>query len=69
MAQYGIRIRTTTRHEYFLPNPTNHVEFYKALSYAYQEYKDNMRTETVSDDAVWVTHSDDEITIYWEEAS
>jgi len=67
MAQFEKRINTTTRHEYVLPDPANHAEVHKALSYAYQEYKDNMRKAAVSDDAVWITHSDDEIIIYWEE--
>lgn len=67
MAQYEKRIRTTTRHEYVLATPANHAEVHKALSYAYQEYRDHMRTDAVSDDAVWITHGDEDITIYWEE--
>jgi hypothetical protein len=66
MAQYEQRARETIRHEYVLPNPANHAEIGKALSAAYQDYK--LATDrSVSDDAVWVTHADEEIIIYWEE--
>jgi len=66
MAQYEQRVKTLTIHEYVLPNPANHAEVGKAFSGAYQDYKDAMG-RGVSDDAVWITHADDEIIIYWEE--
>lgn len=66
MAQYEERTKTITRHEYVLPNPANHAEVGKALSGAYQDYKDAMG-HGISDDSVWVTHADEEIIIYWEE--
>jgi hypothetical protein len=66
MAQFEKRIRTTTAHQYVLPNPANQAEFQKAMSYAYQEYGDNTGRE-VYDDSIWVTHADEEIIIYWEE--
>jgi hypothetical protein len=66
MAQYEQRTKTINRYEYVLPNPANHAEIGKALSAAYQDYK--LATDrSVSDDAVWITHADDEIIIYWEE--
>jgi hypothetical protein len=68
MAQYEQRSRTTERHEYVLPNPANHAEIGKALSGAYQDYKDATGRPGVPDDAVWITHADDEIIIYWEES-
>ena len=67
MAQYEARTRTTTVHEYVMPNPVNLAEFSKAMSYAYQEYT-AATGKNVSDDSTWVTHKDDEIIIYWEEA-
>ena len=68
MAQFEKRIKSTTRHEYVLPNPANHAEIGKALGYAYQEYKDGTGKD-IYDDSVWITHSDDEIIIYWEESN
>lgn len=69
MAQFEKRTRTTTRHEYVLPNPANHAEVHKALAYAYQEYAGHKNTASVSDDALWFTHTDEELTIYWEESN
>jgi hypothetical protein len=37
------------------------------VSYAYQEYS-SATGKNVSDDSIWVTHRDEEIIIYWEEA-
>jgi len=65
MAQYYPRTKTTTVHEYVMPNPVNLAEFSKAMSYAYQEYQGGGRT--LADDSIWVTHKDNEIIIYWEE--
>lgn len=66
MAVFEKRARTVTTHEYVMPNPVNWVEYEKALSYALQEYR-HAKGESISDDAIWVTHQDDEIIIYWEE--
>jgi len=66
VAQFEKRIKTTTVHQYVLPNPANHVEVNKALLHAYQEYTD-ATGKSVFDDSVWITHADDEIIIYWEE--
>lgn len=68
MALYSERTRNTTRHEYVLPNPTCQGEFMKAISAAYQDYT-RVTGKQVYDDSVWVTHADEEIIIYWEEAS
>ena len=67
MAQWDKRVRTTTVHEYVMPNPVNLGEVSRAMSAAYQEYT-RTTGKNVSDDSVWVTHTDDEIIIYWEES-
>jgi hypothetical protein len=67
VAQYECRTKTTTRHEYVLPNPCNWVEFSKAMSYAHQEYT-SANGNPAADDSIWVTHADEEIIIYWEES-
>jgi hypothetical protein len=66
MAVYYPRTKTTTTHEYVMPNPVNQAEFYKAMSYAHQEYLSAHHRDP-SDDSIYVTHNDDEIVIYWEE--
>lgn len=67
MALYSERKKQTTRHEYVVPNPVNAAEFTKALSAAYQDYTRETGKQ-VADDSIWVTHADEEIIIYWEEA-
>ena len=66
MALYAERTKQTTRHEYVVPDLVNATEFTKALSAAYQGYQ-SATGRSVADDSVWVTHSDEEIVIYWEE--
>ena len=66
MAVYEKRRRETVVHELAMPNPVNLTEFSKAMSYAFQEYS-GQTGRNASDDSIWVTHSDEEIIIYWEE--
>jgi L-rhamnose isomerase len=66
MAVFEKRARTVTTHEYVMPNPVNWVEYNKAMNYALQECE-SVKRKPASDDAIWVTHEDDEIIIYWEE--
>jgi hypothetical protein len=68
MALYTTRKRQTTVHEYVLPNPVNLGEVTKAMSAAYADY--TARTgRNVSDDSIYVTHTDEEIILYFEESS
>jgi hypothetical protein len=66
MAVWEKRVRETVVHEYVMPNPVNLAEVGKAMSAAYQDYT-RATGKNVADDSVWVTHSDEEIIIYWEE--
>jgi hypothetical protein len=67
MAVWEKRIRETVVHEYVMPNPVNLWEVSRAMAAAYQDYT-RLTGKNVADDSVWVTHSDEEIIIYWEES-
>ena len=65
MAVYTKRKRERVVHEYVMPNPVCLGEFAKAMSAAYADYS-QLTGKNISDDSLWVTHADEEITIYWE---
>ena len=66
MAQWSKRKVTTARHEYVVAKPCNWVEMHKALDAAASGYKEITR-RPLADDSMWVTSTDEEIIIYWEQ--
>ncbi len=68
MADFSSRKVTVTRHEWFVPVGSNHVEFlkaYNAAQAAYRTYNAFPQTYELSDDALWVTSDGEEIVIYF----
>lgn len=67
MAEYSTRIKTTKRHEVVLHNPTNWVEFTKALNVAVMSWQNAHATERQPwDNSLVVEANEDEIIISFE---
>lgn len=63
------RTVTTTRHEYILRSPPPIGELNKAVNWAFSDKTAAMTEDRHADDAPTVEARDDEIVIYWEEAT
>lgn len=62
------RKTTTTRHEYLVRQPAAYGDVREAMQFAIRD-KDAAGLQTSSDDALMVTHDDENIIVFWEEAS
>ena len=66
MAAYETRTKTTVRHEFVLPNPTNWAELSKAVTAIEHDLKAN-GMDASYDDVVTVAATEEEIILSWEE--
>ncbi|MBT2537219.1 hypothetical protein [Arthrobacter sp. ISL-69] len=60
------RNTTTVRHEYLVPQPAAYGDVQEAIMFAKRDASDAGK-DTSYDDAMHVTHDDDNIIVYWEE--
>jgi len=68
MSAVDRRTTTTVRHEYLVRNPAPHADVQEALLFAKRDAA-AAGQDTSYDDALWVTHNDDNIIVYWEEVT
>lgn len=61
------RTKVTTRHEYVVKDPAPYGEVQEAIMFAKRDAQ-AAGIDTSYDDAMHVTHDDDHIIVYWEEA-
>lgn len=61
------RTTTTVRHEYLVPLPAAYGDVLEAIDFAKRDAA-AAGIKTSYDDAMHVTHDDDNIIVYWEEA-
>ena len=62
-----MRTRTTVRHEYVVPEPAAYGDVMEAISFAKRDASAAGK-DTSYDDAMHVTHDDENIIVYWDEA-
>jgi hypothetical protein len=65
MSVVTMRNRTTVRHEYLVPQPAAYGDVMEAISFAKRDAADAGK-DTSYDDAMHVTHDDENIIVYWE---
>jgi len=58
----------TTRNEYLVPQPAAYGDVREAMQFALRD-KDDAGYETSYDDSLMVTHSHENIIVYWEEVA
>lgn len=66
MSVVTIRTRVTTRHEYVVPQPAAYGDVQEAIMFAKRDAQAAGK-DTSYDDAMHVTHDDENIIVYWEE--
>jgi len=67
MSAVDIRKTTTVRHEYLVRDPAAYGDVQEAIMFAKRDAQAAGK-DTSYDDAMHVTHDDDHIIVYWEEA-
>jgi len=65
MSVVTTRTKTTTRHEYIIPQPAAYGDVREAMQFALRD-KDAAGLTTNYDDSLTVTHDDENIIVYWE---
>jgi hypothetical protein len=60
-----MRTKTTVRHEYVVPNPAAYGDLLEAIQFAKRDAAEAGK-DTSYDDAMHVTHDDDNLIVYWE---
>lgn len=66
MSVVSNRTTVTTRHEYIVPQPAAYGDVLEAVAFAKRDATEAGK-DTSYDDALTVTHDDDNIIVYWEE--
>jgi hypothetical protein len=61
----SMRTKTTVRHEYVVPNPAAYGDLLEAIQFAKRDAAEAGK-DTSYDDAMHVTHDDDNLIVYWE---
>jgi hypothetical protein len=65
MSVVTMRTRTTVRHEYVVPQPAAYGDLLEAIQFAKRDAVEAGK-DTSYDDAMHVTHDDENIIVYWE---
>jgi hypothetical protein len=66
MSVVTTRTRVTTRHDYCVPQPAALGDVLEAIAFAKRDAI-QAGVDTTYDDALTVTHDDENIIVYWEE--
>ena len=66
MSVVNTRTTTTVRHEYMVPQPSAYGDVIEAIQFAKRD-AEQAGKDTSYDDALTITHDDDNIIVYWEE--
>ena len=67
MSVVTTRTKVTTRHEYLVPQPAAYGDVQEAILFAKRDAQEAGKDTTYTD-AMYVTHDDENIIVYWEEA-
>lgn len=62
-----MRTKTTVRHEYIVPEPAAYGDVMEAIVFAKRDATE-AGIDISYDDAMTVTHDDENIIVYWEES-
>jgi hypothetical protein len=65
MSVVTMRTRTTVRHEYLVPQPAAYGDVLEAIDFAKRDAVDG-GVNISYDDALHVTHDDENIIVFWE---
>jgi len=65
MSVVSQRTTTTVRHEYLVPQPAAYGDVQEAIAFAKRDASE-AGINTMYDDAMHVTHDDENIIVYWE---
>lgn len=66
MSVVTTRSKRTTRYEYVVPQPAAYADVMEAVSFAKRDATEAGK-DTSYDDALMVTHDDENIIVYWED--